>query len=365
MKIAIVFPKDSEALFNRNSKRTFGGANVQMYMIAKELSSYGTIETISYINPYDEIDFDESDKFKFIKTFKETDNILKKIIMFHFRIKKTKPDIIVQRGLTLFSCLLALYCRLRGIRFVFMFAHDIEAEGKYQGTRKKCYLFPMLLRYSFLLIVQNVIEMDLLRSRTKEGNLKILKKGLEIRRLKRSPSKVYDAVWVARCEEWKNPELFIRLAALNPGKKFIMICSEVPGKEEYFREIKEAAKQSTNLTFLNFVKNDEIYNLLLQSRIFVITSDQEGDWPMVVLEALSCGVPVLSLKLNYNGLLTEHGAGCYCYNNFEEMNKEFGALLKDKKSYTAKSAKALDYVKSNHEIKNNVRELLRLIEDEE
>jgi len=39
MKISIIFPKDSEAIFNTGSTRTFGGATVQMYLFAKELNN--------------------------------------------------------------------------------------------------------------------------------------------------------------------------------------------------------------------------------------------------------------------------------------------------------------------------------------
>ena len=38
-KIAVVFPKDSESLFN-NKKCTFGGATVQLYNYALEMAKY-------------------------------------------------------------------------------------------------------------------------------------------------------------------------------------------------------------------------------------------------------------------------------------------------------------------------------------
>jgi len=361
MKIAVIFPKDSEALFNRNSTRTFGGANVQMYLIARELGRHKKIETISYINPYDTIDFPEGRKFKLVMTFRENDSLFRKILTFHRRIEACKPGAILQRGLTIYSCLLAFYCWFRKIRFVFMFAHDIEAEGRYQSSRGKCHLFPMLLRCASLLVVQNEIEYGLLRRRTNKRNVEIVKKGLPLSPGSPKTVKAYDAVWVARCEQWKNPEVFIRLAAVNPGRKFMMICSKVTGREEYFRGVKESAERLPNMVFNEFVKNTEIYALLSKSRIFVITSDQEGDWPMVVLEALSCGLPVLSLKLDYNGMLSEHGAGYYCGGDFGLLDGRLDELLTNPGLYRKMSRKSFEYVSTHHDIRKNVRTLLSLI----
>ena len=73
MKVAVVFPKDSEALFNKNSKRTFGGASVQMYLIAKELKKRADVSASSLIPDYSEINFDDSGSFDLIKTFNEKD----------------------------------------------------------------------------------------------------------------------------------------------------------------------------------------------------------------------------------------------------------------------------------------------------
>ena len=108
LKIVTIFPKDSEALFNRSSRRTFGGADVQMYLITKELKKIKEVSIYSFIVRYPTIDFKDSGEFNLIKTFNETDSLLKKFIIYHKKIKKIRPDIIIQRGLTLFSCLLAL-----------------------------------------------------------------------------------------------------------------------------------------------------------------------------------------------------------------------------------------------------------------
>ena len=59
LRVITIFPKDSEAIFNKNSTRTFGGATVQMYLISKELGCRDDIECYSFITNYKQIDFED------------------------------------------------------------------------------------------------------------------------------------------------------------------------------------------------------------------------------------------------------------------------------------------------------------------
>ncbi len=361
MKLVCIFPKDSEALFNRKSGRTFGGANIQMYIIARELSNYSDIETYSFIPNYDEILFDESDRFNLIKTFNETDTVLKKFWTYHKKIQGIKPDAIIQRGLTLFSCLLAFYCKAFGIKFVFMFAHDIESHGLYQKNQKRCTLFPLLLRFSYLLLVQNEYELHNLQKYNQGDRVKLLKKGVDLSKIPEGGDKIYDCIWIARCERWKNPEIFIELADENRSLRFLMICSRATGKEDYFDEVKHRALAVENLEFIDFVDYQEVYKLLAKSRIFCITSDLEGDWPMTVLEAAASKLPILSLKLNYGNLFSHYNAGFHCEGDVAIMNRRLKELIEDKDLYQRMSDNALQYAGENHDIKMNVKKLIKFL----
>ena len=363
MKLVCIFPKDSEALFNKKSGRTFGGANIQMYLIARELSNHSSIETFSFIPNYDEICFDESDRFNLIRTFSEKDTVLKKFWTYHKRIQEIKPDVIIQRGLTLFSCLLAFYCRAFRIKFVFMFAHDIESHGLYQKNQKRCALFPLLLRSAYLLIVQNEYELNNLQGYHQDGRIKLLKKGIDLSRIPEGREKMYDCIWIARCERWKNPELFIDLADANRSLRFLMICSRAAGKEDYFNEVRHRTSAVENLKFIDFVDYQEIYKLLAESRIFCLTSDLEGDWPMTVLEAAASRLPILSLKLNYGNLFSHYRAGFYCNGDVAIMNRRLKELIDNRDVYQRMSDNASQYIEENHDIKTNVERLIGFLQE--
>ena len=146
---------------------------------------------------YDTIDFDDADNFNIIKLYKESDIILLKFIKFFKFIKNHEIDIIMQLGLTIESCLLAFFCKFLGIQFVFFFGHDIESLGYYQNSRKKCILFPLLIKNSALLIAQNEIEKENILKRYPDiTKVKVLKKGIDLTKIVKVKEK-YDGAWIA------------------------------------------------------------------------------------------------------------------------------------------------------------------------
>lgn len=359
MRIAIIFPKSSEALFNRNSSQTFGGAEVQMYNIAKEMYNHKDIKTYSLILNYKNINFKDRDKFNLIKTYNENDNILQKAIKLHKVINKINPDVIIQRGLTLESCLLAKYCKVKGIKFVYMFAHDIESEGKYQTSQKRCRLFKMLLNNSYRLIAQNKYQ----NSRVKEKYFKnpvIIKNGFFIK--KQFEKKKKTILWVARSDEWKKPYLFIEIAKKFPKEKFVMICpkSRITTERDYHK-LKNNAKKIENLNFLKFVPYNKIDSYFREAKLFVNTSDSEG-FPQTFIQATMNSTPIISLNSNPNNFLNKYKCGFCTDSNINLMKTKINMLLRNKNIWRKYSEDAYNYAKENHDIKRNVKEILELIE---
>ncbi len=358
MKIAIIFPKDSEALFNKNSKRTFGGASVQMYNIAKELDNYKEIKTYSLIPNYQKIEFGDNKKFNLVKAFDEEENIIFKTIKLYKILGKIKPDVIIQRGLTIFSCLLAKYCAIKGIKFIYMFASDMESEGKYQTSQKKCFLFNILLKNSYKLIVQNNAQKENLLNKYAKDSI-ILESGFLIP--KKNMLKKKNILWVGRSDFLKKPNLFIELAKKFSEYYFIMICpqSKRISKQDYNR-IKSNANKIKNLEFLEFVKFDEIDSYFNRAKLFINTSDYEG-FPQTFIQATINSTPIISLNANPNNFLDKYHYGFCSNGDFELMKKQIKNILEDEKQWQKMSENGYHYVRESHDIKKNIKKLLKII----
>ncbi len=356
-KIALIFPKDSEALFNKKSSATFGGANVQMYQIGKELSNYKEITTYSLINNYSHISFDDTESFNLIKTFMETDNVIKKILVYHRKLKEIRPDILIQRGLTLFSCLLAIYCKVKKIKFVFMFAHDREVNGRYQRTNKKCILFKLLLVFSHLLVCQSQHQLNQINRKYLQKSSLILS-GYEIEEI--DNTEMNSILWVGRLEEWKRPDLFLELARLNRGIDFIMIAPKSPGYENVYNEIIKKAHHIPNLEHIDFVHYNKINEYFKKASIFVNTSVQEG-FPNTFIQACKNKTPIISLNVNPDHFLDRHSCGFFCGDDFDLMNNNLDRITKDKKTIEFMGENGYKYALENHDIKKNVKKLIESI----
>lgn len=357
MKIVVIFPKDSESLFDSKSKKTFGGASVQMLGIANELSEYKEHNTYCFVSSLKNKDTNNVSKLNLIEMFDNNWNILKKILNFNKKIKEIRPNVIIQHGLTLFSVLLAVYSKIFGIKFVFMFANDREVNGRYQTSNKKCYIFRLLLKFSYLLISQNEFQKNILLSKYRT-NSELIYNGFSI------PEKLdldfikerKNILWVARCDKVKRPELFIELAKNNPTRKFIMIC---PKTEDFlFNKIKNLADKVSNLEFLDFVSFLDINNYFKNAKLFINTSTEEG-FPQTFIQSAMWGVPIISLKVDPDYVISKNKIGLVCEDDASRLQDSLDYFFAQKDDYYTFSKNIYNYAENNHNIKNTVNKILR------
>ncbi len=358
LTVGVVFPKDSEAFFNKHSTETFGGANVQMYLFAKELGNVQGVRALSYVLDYDVFDFDEREKFNLVKTFKRRDNLLVKTYKFTRELRRTRPNALIQHGLTVFSCILTIVCKFLGIKFVFMFANDEEANGKYQHTHKVCILFPFLLRFSHVLIAQNTYQQNVLLTRFQKASV-VLKNGFELSSDAESTREYI--LWVARHDQIKQPDLFLALAKEFPWFQFLMVCPKIPQDTvEDYKTFTDTAGSIQNLTFVEYVPFHEMQSYFKRAKLLVNTSESEG-YPQVFIQAALQGVPIISLNVDPDEFLTRLACGVVCNNDFALLKEQLRALMADNARYTEYSRNIRQYALDKHDIKKSVRTLLELL----
>ncbi|GAB4164334.1 MAG: hypothetical protein Tsb0033_25580 [Winogradskyella sp.] len=106
--------------------------------------------------------------------------------------------------------------------------------------------------------------------------------------------------------------------------------------------------------FKGFVKNEDIPDVLSQQHIFVLASKQEG-LPVSILEALACGVPVLSSNSGGGAAyILEYGKGGFIFKSTNDLAENIKLLSKDEDLYKNLRQDAVENTKSRFSLKNEI-----------
>ena len=361
-KIAIVAPKVYPVLVESGSE-TFGGAEVALSLVARELSESDSFDVQVLVGDYGQDDVVRLGSITLNRALKSGGGFLGNAWRLLACLHRVDARICVQRTLAIASAVLAIYCRVTRRKFVYWVAHDGETDGKHPLYRNlvSAYLVRLMYRSASHVIVQNSYEEQRLSEMVPGIQCTLIKKGIVLPEQQMAEELPIDGIWVGRCDEWKNPEAFIRLARDNRGFRFVMVCPPAEGKVGYYESVMAGTSECTNLEILGRTANREVLELMSRSKVFCMTSSQEGDWPNVVLEAASLRRPVLSLAINYDGLLSEYEGGRFCNEDYSFFSKEFRSLMNDDELRTKMGEGAYRYVREVHDVHEQTTKLTAVL----
>lgn len=103
-------------------------------------------------------------------------------------------------------------------------------------------------------------------------------------------------IWAGRFEDVKDPFLAIEAFALLPHKKGVRML--LVGEGSLFEEVRaysEVLDPQNPIEFLGGIPQELLSEVLNKSKVFLQTSRFEGS-PRILLEALACGVKIVSTK---------------------------------------------------------------------
>ena len=127
----------------------------------------------------------------------------------------------------------------------------------------------------------------------------------------------YDIIYVGRLEYQKNPERFVKIASIitKTGK----IKAAIVGSGSEYEIVKKeilANDASNRIKLLGQLDNP--YPIIKKSKILIMTSRWEG-LPMVALEALSLGTPIIATPTDGLKDIITNGENGYLANSDEEI----------------------------------------------
>jgi glycosyltransferase involved in cell wall biosynthesis len=223
----------------------------------------------------------------------------------------------------------AMFCRVRGRKFVYAGAHDLDFTFDDAGEhRRPPWSYRAALRRSDLIVTQTERQLFLARSALGDGHrVTMIPSFVEPAAATRREPDAF--IWIGRLAPYKQPLEYIRLAEAMPGSRFRMVFElQDPGAAEILEDLRDAERRLSNLELLGQIPRERLLRLIEQSFAVVSTSTHEG-MPNVFLEAWARGVPVASLICDPGGQLASHEAGLVAGGSRRELVEIAESLARD------------------------------------
>jgi glycosyltransferase involved in cell wall biosynthesis len=354
MKICF-FHLKAYALFDAESDAPIGGTLVQMHVIAKKLAEDPSNAVSFVTGDYGQSALELHGGLTVYRSAK-LERKLWPFLVAPFKIwaalRRADADTYIASSAGMETGLLALYCKVHGKRMIYRTAHEWDCSGEYvrsHGFSGKCFEYG--LRNAHAIVTQSEEHRLLLKEHFGLDS-EVIRNSYHIP-LGGDFADKDRVLWVSRCEEWKNPGIFIDLAEKFPERSFVMICPMQKHQEDYFTMIRTMARERKNLEFIEFVPFDGIQEYFDRASVFVGTSEYEG-FPNTYLQACMGHTPIVSYKVNPDRFIDRYDIG-YCADGDKgKLETALAKLLDDEADRKRKSENAFSYVKKNHDIEKNI-----------
>jgi glycosyltransferase involved in cell wall biosynthesis len=356
-------------LFNPEVYSRFGGAELQLYNIAVSLASDPNFDTNFIVGDFGQPASEQILGVKLFKFYnprrkiKYTGMVLGLIRLWRL-LDKIDADIYMQRAAGLETGIVAMFCRVHKKKFVYMVAHDADVSDKIPNWMAggllgniRWKLFRSGLRTASVVIVQHKGQQESLKKNY--GKESIIRNSAHFIPEGINVSQKSYVLWVARADDWKQPQLFLGLAKNYPDTKFVMVMPE-SNDSNYFRKIKSEAQKIPNLEFHDFVAINKIDDFFLGAKIFVNTSSFEG-FPNTFIQAAKTKTPILSLTVNPDGMLDKFNLGFCSENNPDKLKSDLKQLLSNPSLCDKIGEHGYEYARNNHDLGKIIEDDKRLL----
>lgn len=291
-----------------NEKKTSGGAELQVALLALELARRGhDVTIISGDQGQEDGVIHQGVKTRTggrFHTGKLLDAATALPVVF-CRIWEEKPDFVALLGWTTWLFFLLVPRRVFRYALVFICGLDSEVNGEFRRTNpvRGCF-FEYAVRHSDFRFAMSLYQAQHFRA---AGQACGFYRNLVLPRAEPwQNNKTYDFLWVSRCQPIKQPHLFLDLVDRLPDRSFCMICPDED--KELWQAVSRRSATLSNLEFHRSVPYHQIQSFYDRAAVFVNTSSCEG-YPNSFIQAGLGRSAILSLTVDPDGLLGTMGAG--------------------------------------------------------
>jgi glycosyltransferase involved in cell wall biosynthesis len=273
------------------------------------------------------------------------------------------PDALYARLPSDFLWMIGVFARSRPqARFIYALAHDLHARAWSAYDYRKWFhapLYGMGLRSAHAIAIQHQGQATLISQRLRNRLYEVPNLTQSSRVAPRDPgAAVFDVIWIAKIRLEKRLDLLLELAGALPDRRFAVIGGFDPlMPADACSDLERRAESLPNVTLLGPKRADEVLALIALSRVLVNTSDSEG-FPNSMLEAWSCGVPVVSLSVDPGGVIVREGMG-FVAGNADTLRERVQTLILDRTVNWEMGNRGLGYINRNHSPGRAINALLR------
>ena len=287
--------------------------------------------------------------------------VLHKIPSLLKEMKKINADVYYIRGITMSHGFTTQYVGNLEGKLVWALSGDGNISKKYQSFRKKNKTVYTRVLISFLTRVSTWWTMkkaDVVFCQTEE-QLNYVRRSVKNAVIvpnifdgcyqlpKRNVNKKC-CLWVGKLCGWKGESDLLDLSRIMTGYEFRVIGNI---RDDFSRTtVMRGLENQANIRLLGKIPYTQVLDELSHGLVLICTSPSEG-FSNTFLEAWACKCPVVSLKVNPNGLLSMGGLG-YCANgDLNKMAAQIRKLNDDIELRDDIGKKAAEYVRSGHAAK--------------
>lgn len=364
-----------------------GGAEVQTSLLAGELAKQGF--TVDYIcQTVNNNKVGTTSRFNNY-TIHWIPNKSGKYQVFHMKMYGKKlyelnPDLVIQRMNSCVTGKIGSYCKKNNKTFVW-FSTDIDSvsnkmhvqrQYRFYKTRKTKLINRVLLLALAQIndTVRNIgmknINVCICQNKWQQNQLKpnfglnaiILKSGHNSpKNISKENENLPVILWAGNLGSNKNPLAFLEMAMIHSNKKrkFTLI-----GKGTDFEIISKINQISVdNFSYKGHKSFEESLTYFDKCSVFVNTSVNEG-FPNTFIQAWLRGVPVITLGVNPDNLITDHKLGFVCQ-SVQDASDKINELLSNHELYHEISENCLKYANEHHTIEKVTQQFIQHLSEHE
>jgi glycosyltransferase involved in cell wall biosynthesis len=256
-------------------------------------------------------------------------------------------DVIVQRAAGSFTGLVGAPARMRGRRFVYSTASDLDFDPDLLRDGRSIIaprLFRLGVRCANAIVVQTDAQAELCRTRWRR-RCTVIRSIAEP-----APQRLAELdafLWIGRMQTNKRPEAVVELADQLPHVRFRMVVAGSGSEGALDRSVRERAGTLPNLELLGPQRRDALGPMFERAVAILSTSHAEG-MPNVLLEGWARGVPALVLSHDPDGLIRRCELGWSAEGSAQRLAELTAAAWDSRNDQAELAARCRAYVAAEH-----------------